>query len=361
MSGLLASLTLAAGLDDYAVPLLLVGAVLVIVISFVIMKKRGKPKEPVFNNPFERLEYALGKTRGGLLDGLKRAIGTGELNEQVIDSLEEILLQADVGVDTTQALLNGLKDGFRKGTLTDQAGVLNFLRDSLVKRLGGELPKLAKAASGPTVILVCGVNGAGKTTSIAKLTRHLAEQGSRVLLCASDTFRAGAVEQLRTWATRLSEDSLSVEIVLGQQNQDPAAVAHDAHEKAVAKEFDYLIIDTAGRLHTDKNLMSELEKIARVGKKHIPESPHEVLLVLDATTGQNGVRQAAAFSESIPVTGLFLAKIDGSARGGIVVVIREQLGIPVKFVGLGEQATDIAPFDAARFVDGLLGKLPTGS
>lgn len=358
MSGLFASLLPLAATDPLVAGLI-VGAVLVVVIAFVVMRKKSKPSEPVFADPFERLEYALGKTRGGLLDGLKRAMGSGELSEQVIDSLEEILLQADVGFDTTQALLDGLKDGFRKGSLTDQAGVLSFLRARLIERLGGELPKLAKAPSGPTVILVCGVNGAGKTTSIAKLTRHLAEQGNRVLLCASDTFRAAAVEQLRTWATRLSDDSLSVEIVLGQQNQDPAAVAHDAHEKAVAKNFDYLIIDTAGRLHTDKNLMAELEKIARVGKKHIAESPHEVLLVLDATTGQNGVRQAAAFSESIPVTGLFLAKIDGSARGGIVVVIREQLGIPVKFVGLGEKSTDIAPFDAPRFVDGLLGKLPS--
>ncbi|MBL4846436.1 MAG: signal recognition particle-docking protein FtsY [Planctomycetes bacterium] len=318
------------------------------------MRGKRQPKEPVFSDPFERLEHALGKTRGGILDGLRRAIGSQELSEQVIDSLDEILIQADIGPTTTQTLLDGLKESFRKGTLSNHADVLAFLRAQLIERLGGEVPKLAKADSGPTVILVCGVNGAGKTTSIAKLTRHLAEEGHRVLLCASDTFRAAAVEQLRTWAERLS-----VEIVLGQQNQDPAAVAHDAHEKAVAKNFDYLIIDTAGRLHTDKNLMGELEKIARVGKKHIAESPHEVLLVLDATTGQNGVRQAAAFSESIPVTGLFLAKIDGTARGGIVVVIREELGIPVKFVGLGEQPTDIAPFDATRFIDGLLGRLPT--
>ena len=325
-------------------------------IAFALMARSRKPREPVFSDPFERLQYALGKTRGGLLDGLKRALGAGELSVGVIDSLEEILLQADIGFDTTHKLLEGLREAFRKGKLASQEDVLGFLRAKLIERLGGEQPKLVKASEGPTVILVCGVNGAGKTTSIAKLTRHLAEQGQRVLLCASDTFRAAAVEQLRTWAERLS-----VEIVLGQQNQDPAAVAHDAHEKAVAKGFDYLIIDTAGRLHTDKNLMGELEKIARVGKKHIAASPHEVLLVLDATTGQNGVRQAKAFSESIPVTGLFLAKIDGSARGGIVVVIREELGIPVKFVGLGEQPTDIAPFDAPRFVDGLLGKLPVSS
>jgi fused signal recognition particle receptor len=353
MSGLLAWLTLAAGLGDYAVQILIGAGVAVVVVSLIVMRGKRKPSEPTFSDPFERLEYALSKTRGGILDGLRRAIGAQELNEQVIDSLDEILIQADIGPTTTQTLLEGLKESFREGSLVDHSDILEFLRKELIERLGGEIPELVKATAGPTVILVCGVNGAGKTTSIAKLTRHLAQEGNKVLLCASDTFRAAAVEQLRTWAERLS-----VEIVLGQQNQDPAAVAHDAHEKAVAKGFDYLIIDTAGRLHTDRNLMAELEKIARVGKKHIPESPHEVLLVLDATTGQNGVRQAAAFSESIDVTGLFLAKIDGTARGGIVVVIKEDLGIPVKFVGLGEQPTDIAPFDATRFVDGLLGKLP---
>lgn len=318
-----------------------------LVILWTVFGRRRKPTAPVITDPFERLKHALSKTRGGLLDALRRTLG-GEIDEAVIDSLEEILIRSDIGVDTTERLLDGLKAAYRKGELSDVNGVLDFLKARLKEQLGGEHPKLNVAASGPTVILVCGVNGAGKTTSIAKLTRHLAEQGKRVLLCASDTFRAAAVEQLKTWA-----DRLECEIVLGQHGQDPAAVAHDAHEKAVAKNFDVLIVDTAGRLHTEKNLMRELEKIARVGKKHIPDSPHEVLLVLDATTGQNAVRQAKAFTECIAVTGLFLAKLDGTAKGAFVVEIRDELGIPVKFVGLGEQPTDIEPFDADRFVDAL--------
>ncbi|MCA8920353.1 MAG: signal recognition particle-docking protein FtsY [Planctomycetes bacterium] len=298
-------------------------------------------------DPQKRLEAALAKTRGGLLDSLRRALGGG-IDESVLDALEEILLAADIGPATTKKLLEGLKEGFRAGKIKATSEVLEFLKDELKAKLGGEHPKLKKAPSGPTVILVAGVNGAGKTTSIAKLTHYLAAQGNRVLLCASDTFRAAAVEQLRTWSERLG-----VEIVLGQQGQDPAAVAYDAHAKAVAKGFDYLIVDTAGRLHTDKNLMAELEKIARVGKKHIPESPHEVLLVLDATTGQNAVRQATTFTEVLTVTGIFLAKLDGTAKGGMVVVIREELGIPVKFVGLGEQQSDLAVFDADQFVEAL--------
>ncbi len=330
--------------ETWIIALIVVAAIAVLV---TLLRGRKPPKEEVIADPFERLKRALGKTRGGLLDALRRTLGGG-LDEQVIDSLEEILLRADIGVTATERLLDALKEAYRDGRIKQQGEVLEFLKGELKQRLGGEHPKLNEAAQPPTVILVCGVNGAGKTTSIAKLTHHLASQGKKVLLCASDTFRAAAVEQLRTWAERLD-----VEIVLGQQGQDPAAVAHDAHEKAVRRGFDYLIIDTAGRLHTEKNLMRELEKIARVGKKHVADSPHEVLLVLDATTGQNAVRQAAAFTEAIPVTGLFLAKLDGTAKGAIVVVIREELGIPVKFVGLGEQPTDIAPFDADQFVDAL--------
>lgn len=326
----------------------LVAVGVVVIVAVLVYRKKPGGKDAVITDPFERLRHALGKTRGGFIDALRKTIGAGAIDEQVIDSLEEILLRADIGVGTTEKLLEGLKTAFRAGELTDQAQVLEFLKGRLKERLGGDHPKLNKAASGPTVILVCGVNGAGKTTSIAKLTQFLAEQGHKVLLCASDTFRAAAVAQLNTWAERLE-----VEIVKGQQGSDPAAVAHNAHEKALTKGFDYLIIDTAGRLHTEKNLMKELEKIARVGKKHIEDSPHEVLLVLDGTTGQNAVQQAKAFSESIPITGLFLAKLDGTAKGGIVVVIREELGIPVKFVGLGEQATDIARFDADTFVDAL--------
>jgi fused signal recognition particle receptor len=322
----------------------------VIVVAWLLLRRGGpKVKEPLILDPHERLRHALSKTRGGLLDGLHKRL-TGKLDEQVIDSLEEILLRADIGVATTQKLLEGLKAAFRSGALTSEAQVLDHLKAELKKKLGGDAPKLKQAATPPTVILVAGVNGAGKTTSIAKLTHHLAQGGQKkVLLAASDTFRAAAVEQLATWAERLG-----VEVVRGQPGADPASVAHDACEKAAAKQLDYLIIDTAGRLHTDKNLMRELEKISRVGKKYVPDAPHEVLLVLDATTGQNAVRQAKEFMEVIPVSGIFLAKLDGTAKGGIVVVIREELGIPVKYVGLGERPEDMAPFDADEFVEGLL-------
>jgi fused signal recognition particle receptor len=320
----------------------------VLMVGIVLLRRKGKRAKPVeILDPHERLRHALGKTRGGLLDAIRKTV-SGKLDDAVISALEEIMLRTDIGGNTTDKLLEGLRQGYKAGKIDNQAGVVEFLKTQLKEKLGGEHPKLIKADSPPTVILVAGVNGSGKTTSIAKLTHHLASEGNKVLLCASDTFRAAAVEQLKTWAERLG-----VEIVLGQQGHDPAAVAHVAHEKAVAKGFDYLIIDTAGRLHTDKNLMKELEKIARVGKKHIADSPHEVLLVLDATTGQNAVRQAEAFTKAINVTGIILSKLDGTAKGGIVVVIKEELGIPVKFVGLGEQHTDLAPFDAEVFVDAL--------
>ncbi|MEZ6184577.1 MAG: signal recognition particle-docking protein FtsY [Planctomycetota bacterium] len=332
--------------DQYL--MLAVGGLVLLVVIVLLWRRRKRPDGGILIvDPQKRLEAALAKTRGGLLDSLRRALGGG-IDESVLDALEEILVAADIGLGTAQKLLEGLKASYRAGKIKQTSEVMEFLKSELKQRLGGEHPKLFKAESGPTVILVAGVNGAGKTTSIAKLTHHLASQGHSVLLCASDTFRAAAVEQLRTWSERLG-----VEIVLGQQGQDPAAVAFDAHAKAVAKGFDYLIVDTAGRLHTDKNLMAELEKIARVGKKHIPESPHEVLLVLDATTGQNAVRQAKSFTEALQVTGIVLAKLDGTAKGGMVVVIREELGIPVKFVGLGEQQTDLAVFDAEQFVEAL--------
>jgi fused signal recognition particle receptor len=327
---------------------LVVLGVLVAAIALALLSRR-KPTKPRILDPHEALKAALSKTRGGLMDGLRRLLGGG-LDEDILDSLEEILLRADIGVTATQRLIDGMKAGYRAGTLKDEAQVLDYLKAELKQRLGGEAPKLREAPKPPTVIIVAGVNGAGKTTSIAKLTYHLTQGGQKkVLLAACDTFRAAAVEQLSLWAGRLG-----VDIVKGNPGSDPASVAHDACEKAVARGYDYLVIDTAGRLHTDKNLMRELEKIARVGKKHIPDSPHEVLLVLDATTGQNAVRQAKEFLEILPVSGIFLAKLDGTAKGGIVVVIREELGIPVKFVGLGEQPTDMQPFDADVFVEGLL-------
>ena len=224
-----------------------------------------------------------------------------------------------------------------------------LLRSKLLARLHDCAGTLARASSGPTVILVVGVNGSGKTTSIAKLTHLLAARGHKVLLGAGDTFRAAAVEQLTLWAQRIG-----VPIIKQGTGADPAAVAFDAVSAAVARQVDYLVLDTAGRLHTQKNLMAELGKIVRVIKKQIPDAPHEVLLVLDATTGQNAIKQAKEFTAVAQVTGLFLAKMDGTAKGGAVFGIREEIPLPVKFLGVGEAVDDIEPFVAESFVDALM-------
>jgi fused signal recognition particle receptor len=262
--------------------------------------------------------------------------------------VEEALLAADVGVAATEAVLERVRAAFREGRARTGDAILAELKRDLAERLAGAGNDLREAARPPTVILVVGVNGAGKTTSIAKLTRWLKERGKKVLLAAGDTFRAAAVEQLGVWAERLE-----VGIVKGETGGDPAAVAFDATEAAIARGVDYLIVDTAGRLHTHQNLMAELSKIKRVIQKRIPDAPHEVILVLDATAGQNALAQAREFTRATDVTGIFLAKLDGTAKGGIVLAIREQFDIPVKFVGLGEKAEDIQPFDGARFVEAL--------
>jgi fused signal recognition particle receptor len=297
---------------------------------------------------FAALMKGLEKTRARLGQALRRALGR-ELGQEAIDELEQAMLEADMGVAATQALLDDLNRAYRSKEARTTDELLKLLQRDLVRELSAKGNTLAKAASGPTVILVVGVNGVGKTTSIAKLTRLLREQGAKVLLCAGDTFRAAAVEQLGIWAERVGAP-----IVKGATGADPASVVHDAVEAALARGVDYLIVDTAGRLHTAKNLMSELGKIKRVIQKKIPEGPHEVLMVLDATLGQNAIQQAKTFQEVTDVSGLFLAKLDGTAKGGVVIAIHRELGIPVKFVGLGEKPEDIQPFDADKFVEALL-------
>jgi fused signal recognition particle receptor len=266
-----------------------------------------------------------------------------------------VLYGADLGL-TGSKIVEEMKQAYRRRQITDVDDVPRVLRDKLLARLQGCEGSLARAATGPTVILVVGVNGSGKTTSIAKLAHLLVQRGHKVLLGAGDTFRAAAVEQLTLWAQRLG-----VPIVKQATGADPAAVAFDAVSAAVARGVDYLVLDTAGRLHTQKNLMQELGKIVRVVKKQIPDAPHETLLVLDATTGQNAIKQAKEFTAVAQVTGLFLAKMDGTAKGGAVFGIREELPLPVKFLGVGESVEDVEPFAAESFVDALLAPMQQAS
>src|SRR5579883_374225 len=358
----------------------IVGLVVLVVVVFLALmatRRRGLgPLGALDLDPLARLKAGLHKTRGGFLANL-RSLVARHLDEQTLDALGDVLLAADMGPETAQRLVADLKQAFREKKFEKQDQMIEFLKKDLAAKLGGERPKLVQAQTPPTVILVMGVNGTGKTTSVAKITRFLARDGKKVLLAASDTFRAAAVEQLSRWTEKLNTQfreeaakeaaaaggggapaavlpkTATSEIVKGEQGADPASVAHVACEKAIAKGFDYVLIDTAGRLHTAKNLMTELEKIARVVKKKIPDAPHESLLVLDATTGQNAIRQAQEFTQAIPITGIFLAKLDGTAKGGIVVAIRHHLDIPVKFIGIGEGPDDIQTFDAERFAEAL--------
>jgi fused signal recognition particle receptor len=297
---------------------------------------------------FGKLLAALKKTRDVLTAGISRLLHGRKLDEQLLEELEEVLYNSDLGPVGTK-VVEELKTAYRAKTVRDTAEVPAFLRQRLVAMLHGAEAKLARAASAPTVVMIVGVNGAGKTTSIAKLARHLQQQGRSVMLGAGDTFRAAAVEQLTLWAGRLG-----IPIVKQATGADPAAVAFDAVSAAVARKVDYLLLDTAGRLHTQKNLMTELEKIVRVVKKQLPDAPHETLLVLDATTGQNAIRQASEFAKSAPVSGLVLAKMDGTAKGGALFGIRDVLPVPVKFLGVGEGIDDLEPFTVAGFVDAIL-------
>jgi fused signal recognition particle receptor len=298
---------------------------------------------------FGKLFGALKKTREVLTAGLNRLFSFGrKLDEDFLDELEHLLYQSDLGPVGTK-VVEELKAAYKKREIKETAEVPAFLRQKLLSMLAGCEAPLGRASSPPTVVLVVGVNGAGKTTSIAKLARHLQQQGRSVLLGAGDTFRAAAVEQLTLWAERMQ-----IPIVKQATGADPAAVAFDAVAAAVARKVDYLILDTAGRLHTQKNLMTELEKIVRVVKKQLPDAPHETLLVLDATTGQNAIRQASEFARSAPITGLILAKMDGTAKGGAVFGIRSVLPVPVKFLGVGEGLDDLEPFRVEAYVDAIL-------
>ncbi len=298
---------------------------------------------------FQKLKSGLSKTRDKLTGGIRTVLTLGrKIDDDLLEELEESLLLADVGPTATADLLEAVREGWTQGTLRTADDVLPFLQTEIAERLQQGGNEIAKEEPGPTVILVCGVNGSGKTTSIGKLTAWLRRQGHSVVLGAADTFRAAAVEQLTIWSERNG-----VEIVKQATGADPAAVAFDAAAAGRARKRDYVIIDTAGRLHTQDNLMQELGKIRRSVGKACPGAPHEVLLVLDATTGQNAVRQAQQFHEAADVTGLFVAKLDGTAKGGAVIGIRDTVGVPVKFIGVGEGIEDVEPFDAEAFAKAL--------
>jgi fused signal recognition particle receptor len=302
----------------------------------------------LFRSAFNKIKQGLAKTRHTLVGGLRSILLGRELSDDLIDQVERRLLSSDIGVASTRRLIDQIRAAYKQGSIRRGDQVMDYLKAHMASCWPEADRKLRFAESGPTVILVAGINGAGKTTSIAKLAKALRDEGRTVLLAACDTFRAAAVEQLEIWSRRLG-----VEIVKGKQGGDPAAVAFDAAEAAVNRNVDVLLVDTAGRLHTQDHLMRQLTKIRDVVARKIPGAPHEVILVLDATTGQNAVNQAQSFKRAIDVTGLFLAKLDGTAKGGIVVAIREQLDIPVKFIGVGETPDDVEPFDPDKFVQAM--------
>jgi len=303
----------------------------------------------LFKTAFNKLKQGLAKTRTGFIGSLRTILTGKTLSPELLNQLEAQMIQADIGVAATGKLIDELRQAWEQGRIQEGDQALDYLKSQLRGYWPSSGCRLQYAPpGGPTVILVAGVNGAGKTTSIAKIAKSLRDEGRSVMLAACDTFRAAAVEQLEIWSKRLG-----VEVVKGQQGGDPAAVAFDACEAALARHTDVLVVDTAGRLHTQDHLMRQLTKIRGVCAKKIPGAPHEVILVLDATVGQNAIQQAKAFTEAIDVTGIFLAKLDGTARGGIVVAISDQLSIPVKFIGVGETPDDVEPFEPDPFIEAL--------
>lgn len=310
---------------------------------------------------FDRLKAGLQKTKDILRTDVRDIFKAGDiLDDSLLEDFEGRLIRTDMGVAAADRVVSRLRDE-HGGRTVDVDAIWETVRQELRELLKGDgttqwdledpLSPLAEAAEGPTVILVAGVNGVGKTTSIAKISNLLQKNGKKILLAAGDTFRAAAVEQLTMWSERLG-----CEIVRKASGADPAAVAYEGAAKAKELGVDYLIVDTAGRLQTQKNLMDELDKIRRVIQKVIPEAPHESLLVIDATTGQNGLSQAKSFSEAVQCSGLVLAKLDGTARGGVTVAIRQEMGIPVKYIGVGEGVDDLELFDPDGFVDALFEK-----
>lgn len=299
---------------------------------------------------FTKIKEGLAKTRSVVGGALRKLIGLGRTIDQAfLDQLEDTLLQADIGVAKTEEIIAELKTKYKAGEMAKGEELLDLLKRSLRAELQAPVEQeLAWAASGPTVVLIVGVNGAGKTTTIAKLAKRYKDQGKNVLIAAGDTYRAAAIEQLSIWAERAG-----VDIVKTHDGGDAAAVAFDAVAAAEARGADLVLIDTAGRLHNKEHLMRELEKIRRVIQKRLPTAPHETLLVLDATAGQNAIQQAKVFGAAMGVTGLVLTKLDGTAKGGVTITIRRELKLPVRFIGVGEKIEDLQPFDPDAFIEAI--------
>lgn len=297
---------------------------------------------------FERLKDGLQKTRKNFTERIEVLVGmSAEIDDDFLDELEMILLSADVGAKTTEKLIEAVRQAARKKEIKGTEDVVPFLKKYLTQMLTEEGQR-TRISGTPTIILVVGVNGVGKTTTIGKLANYFHLLNYKVMIAAADTFRAAASEQLEIWGKRAGCD-----VIKHAEGADPAAVVFDAMKAAIARKADILFIDTAGRLHNKANLMNELEKIHRVIKREIPEAPHETFLVLDATTGQNAITQAKVFTETANVTGVVLTKLDGTAKGGVVIAIREELGLPVKWIGVGEGIMDFRPFEPEKFVDAL--------
>jgi fused signal recognition particle receptor len=298
---------------------------------------------------FERFQKAVQATKSTLVTRMDEIVlGKKEIDAELLEELEQVLLSADVGLATTGEVLEAVRNEVARGKTNDAGELKSAVKRQLMEILKRTPAAPATGVSPPVVILVVGVNGTGKTTTIGKLACQLTDSGKKVLLCAADTFRAAAVEQLEIWAGRSS-----TEVIKQKQGADPSAVLFDALTMAKARQFDYVIADTAGRLHTKTNLMTELEKMRRIAARVVPGAPHEVLLVMDATTGQNGLQQARLFTETVGVTGIVLTKLDGTAKGGVVLAIARELRLPIRYVGIGEQKDDLVPFDPDQFIESL--------
>jgi fused signal recognition particle receptor len=325
--------------------------------AFSIFGKRNSPEPPEPDQQpeqplglFDRMKQAVTRTRESLSSSISSVVAlTREVDEASLDDLEIALLASDIGSATTEQIITNLRDRALRHGINDGTELKSLLKAEILRILNSVEKPIAHPTTGPEVIMMVGVNGAGKTTTSGKLAAQFRREGNTVLLCAADTFRAAAIEQLQVWA-----DRSGVDIIKTKQGGDPSAALYDALAAAKARNTGILLVDTAGRLHTKSDLMKELDKMRRTAEKLIPGSPHQTLLVIDATTGQNGLQQARIFTEAAHVTGIVLTKLDGSAKGGIVVAIAHELGLPVRYAGVGEKLEDIIPFDPTSFVDSLL-------